>query len=35
MYEESMNVDPGTVESMSGWILVAFGVFVYASRIII
>ena len=35
MYEESMNVDPGTVESMSGWTLVAFGVFVYASRIII
>ncbi len=35
MYEESMNVDPGTVESMSGWTLVAFGVFVYTSRIII
>ena len=35
MYEESMHVDPGTMESMSGWILIAFGVFVYLSRIII
>tara|TARA_B100001059_G_C17399396_1_gene363011 strand:+ start:124 stop:483 length:360 start_codon:yes stop_codon:yes gene_type:complete len=35
MYEESMSIDPGTMESMSGWILIAFGVFVYLSRIII
>jgi len=35
MYEESMNVDSGTMESMSGWILIAFGVFVYLSGIII
>ena len=35
MYEEYMSIDPGTMESMSGWILIAFGVFVYLSRIII
>jgi len=35
MYEESMQVDPGTMESMSGWILIAFGVFVYFSGFII
>ena len=35
IYEESMNVDPETMESMSGWILIAFGSFVYLSRIII
>ena len=35
MYEDSMSIDPGTMESMSGWILIAFGVFVYLSRIII
>ena len=34
MYEESMSIDPGSVESMSGWILIGFGVFVYLSRII-
>ena len=35
MYEESMNINPGTMESMSGWILITFGVLVYLSRIII
>ncbi len=35
MYEESMNVDPGTMESMSGLILIAFGAFVYLSKLII
>ena len=35
MYEESMSIYPGTMDSMSGWILIAFGVFVYLSRIII
>ena len=35
MYEESMKIDSRTMESMSGWILIAFGVFVYLSRIII
>ena len=35
MYEESMNNDSGIMESMSGWVLIAFGVFVYLSRIII
>ena len=35
MYEESMNIDSGIMESMSGWVLIAFGVFVYLSRIII
>jgi hypothetical protein len=34
MYEESMSIDPGSVESMSGWILIGFGIFVYLSRII-
>ena len=34
MYEESMSIDPGSVESMSGWILIGFGTFVYLSRII-
>ena len=34
MYEESMSIDPSSVESMSGWILIGFGVFVYLSRII-
>ena len=35
MYEESMSIDPGSVESMSGWILIGFGIFVYLSRVII
>ena len=35
MYEESMSIDPGSVESMSGWILIGFGIFVYLSRIIL
>ena len=34
MYKESMSIDPGSVESMSGWILIGFGIFVYLSRII-
>ena len=34
MYEESMSIDPGSVESMSGWMLIGFGIFVYLSRII-
>ena len=34
MYEESMSIDPGAVELMSGWILIGFGIFVYLSRII-
>jgi hypothetical protein len=34
MYEESMSIDPGSVESMSGWILIGFGIFVYLSRVI-
>jgi len=34
MYEESMSIDPGSVESMSGWVLIGFGIFVYLSRII-
>ena len=34
IYEESMSIDPGSVESMSGWILIGFGIFVYLSRII-
>ena len=34
IYEESMIIDPGSVESMSGWILIGFGIFVYLSRII-
>tara|TARA_B100000963_G_scaffold360879_1_gene393580 strand:+ start:1301 stop:1714 length:414 start_codon:yes stop_codon:yes gene_type:complete len=35
IYDQSMNVDPGSTESMTGWILIAFGVFVYFSRLII
>ena len=34
IYEESMSIDPGSVESMSGWFLIGFGIFVYLSRII-
>lgn len=34
IYEESMSIDPGSVESMSGWIIIGFGIFVYLSRII-
>ncbi len=35
IYDQSMNVDPGSAESMTGWILIAFGVFVYLSKLII
>ena len=35
IYDQSMNVDPGSTESMTGWILIAFGVFVYLSKLII
>ena len=35
IYDQSMNVDPGSFESMTGWILIAFGVFVYLSKLII
>ena len=34
IYDQSMNIDPGSTESMTGWILIAFGVFVYFSRLI-
>ncbi len=34
MYEESMSMDPGSVEYVSGLILVGFGVLIYFSRII-
>ena len=35
IYDQSMNVDPGSTESMTGWILIAFGVLVYLSKLII
>ncbi len=35
MYDEATSIDPGSIESMSGWMLVAFGVITYLSRLII